>query len=36
LVLPEGFVPESIEVVLQTNGSKAKRVEQTFPWPGKE
>ncbi|GAA6136122.1 hypothetical protein NBRC116188_29120 [Oceaniserpentilla sp. 4NH20-0058] len=36
LVLPEGFVAESIEVVLQTNGSKANRVEQSFPWPGKE
>jgi hypothetical protein len=36
LVLPEGFTAESIEVVLQTNGSKANRVEQTFPWPGKE
>jgi len=36
LVLPEGFVAESIEVVLQTNGSKANRVEQVFPWPGKE
>lgn len=36
LVLPEGFVAESVEVVLQTNGSKANRVEQSFPWPGKE
>lgn len=36
LVLPEGFIAESVEVVLQTNGSKANRVEQTFPWPGKE
>jgi len=36
LVLPEGFVAESIEVILQTNGSKANRVEQVFPWPGKE
>lgn len=36
LVLPEGFVAESIEVVLQTNGSKANRVDQSFPWPGKE
>lgn len=36
LVLPEGFTAESVEVVLQTNGSKAKRVEQTFPWLGKE
>jgi len=36
LVLPEGFVAESVEVVLQTNGSKANRVEQVFPWPGKE
>jgi len=36
LVLPEGFTAESVEVVLQTNGSKANRVAQTFPWPGKE
>ncbi len=36
LVLPEGFTAESVEVVLQTNGSKANRVEQSFPWPGKE
>lgn len=36
LVLPEGFIAESVEVVLQTNGSKANRVEQSFPWPGKE
>lgn len=36
LVLPEGFVPESIEVVLQSNGTKAKRVDKTFPWPVKE
>ena len=36
LVLPEGFTAESVEVVLQSNGSKANRVEQTFPWPGKE
>ncbi|MEY8262607.1 MAG: hypothetical protein RPR98_00260, partial [Bermanella sp.] len=36
MVLPEGFIPESIEVVLQSKGSKAGRVTQTTPWPGKE
>ena len=36
LGLPEGFIAEGVEVVLPTNGSKANRVEQTFPWPGKE
>ncbi len=34
LVLPKGFTPESIEVVLQSKGSKAGRVTQTTPWPG--
>lgn len=36
LVLPDGYIPESVEVVLQSNGSKAKRIENSFPWPGKE
>ena len=36
MVLPEGFTPESVEVVLQTSGSKAKRVELAQAWPGKE
>lgn len=34
--LPDGFEPEEIEVVLQSKGSKASRVKNTFPWPGKE
>lgn len=36
MVLPAGFIPESVEVVLQSNGSKANRVTETFPWPSKE
>jgi hypothetical protein len=36
LVLPEGFIAESVDVVLQSNGSKAKRIESSFPWPGNE
>ncbi|MEH6348079.1 MAG: DUF6776 family protein [Bermanella sp.] len=36
LVLPVGFTPELVEVVLQSKGTKAGRVTQTTPWPGKE
>ena len=36
LVLPVGFTPELVEVVLQSKGAKAGRVTQTTPWPGKE
>jgi hypothetical protein len=36
LVLPEGFIAESVDVVLQSNGSKAKRIESSFSWPGNE
>jgi hypothetical protein len=36
LVLPKGFIPESVDIVLQSNGSKAKRIENNFPWPGNE
>jgi hypothetical protein len=36
MVLPEGFIPELVEVVLQSKGAKAGRVTQTSPWPGKE
>ncbi len=36
LVLPEGFTPESVEVVLQSKGTKAGRITQTTPWPSKE
>ena len=31
--LPEGFAPEQVQVVLQSTGSKAQRVEQTIEWP---
>lgn len=31
--LPEGFVPEQVQVVLQSTGGKAQRVEQTIDWP---
>lgn len=34
LVLPEGFIAESVDVVLQSNGSKSKRIDNSFPWPG--
>lgn len=36
LLLPDGFTPESVEVELQSNSSKSKRVEKVFPWNGKE
>lgn len=36
LALPAGFVADSIEVVLQSKGAKATRVEERFPWPIKE
>lgn len=36
LVLPAGFKADSIEVVLQSKGAKATRVEERFPWPVKE
>ena len=36
ILLPDGFEPEEIEVVLQSKGSKAARVKNKFPWPGKE
>jgi len=32
LVLPEGLVPGSIQVVAQTKGKKASRLEQSFEW----
>ena len=31
--LPEGFIPEQVQVVLQSTGSKAQRVEQSVDWP---
>lgn len=33
LTLPEQFVPEQVQVVLQSTGGKAQRVEQTIDWP---
>lgn len=32
LVLPEGFSPEQIQVVAQTRGKKASRIEQSIAW----
>lgn len=32
LVIPEGIVPESIQVVAQSKGKKASRIEQSFEW----
>ncbi len=32
LVLPEGFQPESLQVVAQSSGKKASRLEQSLPW----
>ena len=31
-VIPNGFVPSSIQVVAQTKGKKASRLEQNFEW----
>lgn len=33
LTLPSKFVPEQVQVVSQSTGSKAQRVEQTVNWP---
>jgi len=32
LVIPKGFIPESIQVVAQSKGKKASRIEQSFAW----
>lgn len=32
LILPEGFVPESIQVVAQADGKKAAKLERSFMW----
>lgn len=32
--LPENFKPEKVEVILQSIGDKAMRVEKEFDWPG--
>ena len=31
--VPDNFVPEQVQVVLQSTGGKAQRVEQTVEWP---
>lgn len=31
--LPDNFIPEQVQVVLQSTGSKAQRVEQSVDWP---
>lgn len=33
LTLPAQFIPEQVQVVLQSTGSKAQRVEQSIEWP---
>jgi len=33
LALPAQFVPEQVQVVLQSTGSKAQRVEESIEWP---
>ncbi|MFT5716171.1 MAG: cell division protein FtsB [Oleiphilaceae bacterium] len=32
LVIPDGLVPENIQVVAQSKGKKASRIEQSFEW----
>ncbi|MDP2504732.1 DUF6776 family protein [Oceanobacter sp. 3_MG-2023] len=32
LVLPDGFVPQTVNVVAQPTGKKSRRVEQTYDW----
>ena len=32
LVIPDGFIPESIQVVAQSKGKNASRLEQSFEW----
>jgi cell division protein FtsB len=32
LVVPDGLVPENIQVVAQSKGKKASRIEQSFEW----
>ncbi|PIE44234.1 MAG: hypothetical protein CSA50_01235 [Gammaproteobacteria bacterium] len=34
LMLPDGFVPEKIQIVVQSKGKKAARLEETFLWTG--
>lgn len=33
ITIPANFTPEQVQVVLQSTGSKAQRVEQTIEWP---
>ena len=32
LVLPEGFEPSALQVVAQSKGKKASRIEQSYEW----
>jgi len=32
LVIPDGFIPESIQIVAQSKGKNASRLEQSFEW----
>lgn len=34
--LPEGFKPEKVQVILQSTGNKAMRIEKEFDWIGQE
>ncbi|PID44558.1 MAG: hypothetical protein CSA52_01745 [Gammaproteobacteria bacterium] len=34
LTLPDGFIPEKIQIVAQSKGKRASRVEETFLWTG--
>jgi hypothetical protein len=36
LQLPEDFEPEKVQVILQSTGRKAMRIEQEFDWSTQE
>lgn len=36
LQLPEDFEPEKVQVILQSTGRRAMRIEQEFDWPAQE
>jgi len=36
MVLPKGFKPEKIEIILQSTGRKAMRVEKNYEWSAQE
>lgn len=36
MVLPKGFKPEKVEVILQSTGRKAMRVEKNYEWSAQE